>query len=230
MGVRRVQSLLSAFVIVGGLALIACDKTSESNSPNGSAVAGGPVAGGAAADGAVAGTGSDVAPPAGAATASPGEPAPPPCQPDLDIQPTSFFAHRFLITLPKGAELIEQNPFFARSATATQTDSCGVGIPLAAVGYVRSGASLADIREHIMLLRGFEDVNYSGESNQGGTTIATYDVLAGETPLRGLVFFKQDAGWYYWGLFEATPETFGSLERIYRASIASLLIRSVRGS
>lgn len=225
MGVRRIQSLLSALVIVGGLALTACDKTGKSSPPGGPTLAGDP-----AASGPSAGVESGVAPPAGdVTTASPGEPAPPPCHPDLDIQPTSFFAHRFLITLPKGIELVEQNPFFARSATATQTDSCGIGIPLAAVGYVRSSASLADIRQHVMLLRGFEDVKYSADSSQGGTTIATYDVLAGETPLRGLVFFKQDAGWYYWGLFEATPETFGSLERIYRASIASLLIRSVRG-
>ncbi len=225
MGVRSVQSLLSAFVIAGGLALAACDKPSESTPPTESAVAGGPAA---AEQGSVAPAGGQAAAPDAAAPGA-AEPAPPPCQPDLDIQPTSFFAHRILLTLPKGVEMVEQNPFFARSASATQTDSCGVAIPFAAVGYVRSSASLAEIRQHVMLLRGFENVNYSAESSQGGTTIATYDVSAKGVPLRGLVFFKKDAGWYYWGLFEASPEAFGSLERLYRASIASLLIRSVAG-
>lgn len=234
MGVRSVQSWRSAFsafvvsvvVSAAGLAQLACDKTSESASPNGPA-ASGAVAAEPAGGEAVAGAGGQA--PASDPAAAAAEPAAPPCQPDLDIQATSFFAHRILLTLPKGVELVEQNPFFARSASPTQTDSCGVAIPFAAVGYVRSSASLAEIRQHVMLLRGFDNVTYSAESSQGGTTIATYDVSAKGTSIRGLVFFKQDGGWYYWGLFEASPEAFGSLERLYRASIGSLLIRPVRG-
>ncbi|MCA9660206.1 MAG: hypothetical protein KC486_17810 [Myxococcales bacterium] len=133
------------------------------------------------------------------------------------------------MSLPKGVEMVEQNPFFARSATGTQVSSCGTTIPFAALGYVRSTASQAAIRKHIMMLRGFEpeELSFSNESTQGDTTIATYDV-SGNAGIRGLVFFKRDRGWYYWGLYEASTEDFSTLEGVFRSSFASLLIRPVR--
>jgi len=157
-----------------------------------------------------------------------GPAAAPPCDADLDIQPTSFFSNRMLLTLVKGTELTEQNPFFARSIDGNQKDTCGREVPFAAVGYVRSAASLAEIRDHVMLLRGFEDVRYSGESAQGDTTVATYEVDAEGTPVKGLVLFRRDRGWYYWALYETTPERFPQQEAIFRRSFGSLMIRPVR--
>ena len=92
-----------------------------------------------------------------------------------------------------------------------------------------STASQAAIRKHIMMLRGFEpeELSFSNESTQGDTTIATYDV-SGNAGIRGLVFFKRDRGWYYWGLYEASTEDFSTLEGVFRSSFASLLIRPVR--
>jgi len=229
MGMRSVRSLLSASLICGALGLFACDKSSPSTAPGSPASVGGEpaVAGEPGAPGApgVAGEGGG---PGGEGAAVAGPAAAPPCDPDLDIQPTSFFANRLLLTLVKGTELIEQNPFFARSTDGNQQDTCGRAVAFAAVGYVRSGASLAEIRDHVMLLRGFEDVRYSGESTQGDTTIATYDVDAGGTAVKGLALFRRDRGWYYWSLYETTPELFPLQEAIFRRSFGSLMIRPVR--
>ena len=222
MGMRSVRSSFSALFMVAAVALAGCDSKPTNPPGSGSAVAGSPAGAPGAAGAAGAGQGGGDAGEAGEA------PAAPACAPVLDIQPTSFFSARILLTLPKGVELIEQNPFFARSASADQVDSCGRPIPFAALGYVRSAASLTEIRRHVMGLHGFEDVAFSGESTQGDTTVATYDVDAGGTAIRGILLFKRDGGWYYWALYEAAPEDFPQVEPIYRQSFESLMIRPVR--
>ena len=229
MGMRSVRSLLSASLMCGALALLGCDKSSSSTAPGGSASAGGEpaVAGEPGAPG-VAGDGAGSAAVAGGAEAGPA--AAPPCDPELDVQATSYFGGRMLLTQVKGTVLVEQNPFFARSSDGNQQDTCGRTVPFAAVGYVRSGASLAEIRDHVMLLRGFEDVRYSGESAQGDTTVATYEVDAGGTAVKGLILFRRDRGWYYWSLYETTPELFPQQEAIFRRSFGTLMIRPVRES
>lgn len=226
MDVLRFRSGIPAFALVVALASLGCDKPAETNAPAGQ---GATTAGASAAGGGPAGAPAGEAGAGGPSGAEASAPAAPPCAPELDIQPTAFFGYRILMSLPKGVEMVEQNPFFARSTSGAQVSSCGSRIPFAAVGYVRSTASLAAIRKHIMMLRGFEpeELSYSNERSQGDTTVATYDV-ASDAPLRGLVFFKRDRGWYYWGLYEASPEDFPSLEGIFRQSFASLLIRPVR--
>ncbi len=230
MGMRSVRSLLSVSLIGGALALCGCEKSGGTTAPGGSP-------GGASGDPAVAGAPGEPGAPAvageGAAASGAegaGAPAAPACDPELDIQPTSFFGNRMLLTLAKGIELTEQNPFFARSTDGNQQDSCGRAVPLAAVGYVRSTASMAEIRMHVMALRGFEEVRYSGESTQGDTTVATYEVDAGGTAVKGLVLFRRDRGWYYWSIYETTPELFPQQEAIFRSSFGSLMIRPVRDS
>jgi hypothetical protein len=229
MDVLRCRSGIPAFALVLALGL-ACDKPAETSAPAGGgagAGAGGAAAGPNAADGGPAGAGGAGA--EGSQAGDAGAAAAPPCQAELDLQPTAFFGYRILMSLPKGVEMVEQNPFFARSATGTQVSSCGTTIPFGAIGYVRSTASLAAIRKHIMMLRGFEpeELSYSNETSQGDTTIATYDV-SGDAGIRGLVFFKRDRGWYYWALYEASSEDFPNLEGVFRSSFASLLIRPVR--
>jgi len=226
MGMRSVRSSISAFILGCGLSLTACDKPSGSTAPGGDPVAAAPA--GESGASTPSGGGDPAAVAAGEGGAEASAPAAPPCDSELDIQPTSFFGNRILMTLPKGVEMEEQNPFFARSTSAGQVDSCGRSVPFAAVGYVRSTASLADIRRRILALRGFETVTYSGEQSQGDTTVAIYDADPGGAAVRGLVLFKRDRGWYYWSVYEASPEDFPQVEQIYRQSFASLMIRPVR--
>ena len=55
-----------------------------------------------------------------------------PCTVELDADPTTFFRGRVILKLPKGVELVEQNPFFARVERNGIPSACGGSLNFAA--------------------------------------------------------------------------------------------------
>lgn len=232
MRVHQIHALFPALLLVVGLFIsagIACDRPAGANPPaSGGAASSGGGPGGVPAGGAASQAGGG-----GGEAAAPSEPAPPPCEPALDDQPTAFFGGRFLMRMPKGTELVEQNPFFARSSSGGQMSSCGVPVPFEAVGFLRSSSAVPLVRKHVLMLRGLDPdaLTMGPDQTQGETTITSYEAGAGsrgEPPLKGLVLIRRDRGWFYWALLEAAPDDFPKVEQLFRASFASLIVRPVR--
>lgn len=231
------RSLIPALALV----LCACDKPASASNPPvvGTADAGGATVhgGGTAASGApqggstASGGGSVAASPGGNPGGNPSA-APPHCQPALDEDPTGLFGFRLLLRLPVGVELMEQNPFYARSVGANQASSCGTPIYFTAIGYLRSAAPLTDVRKYVLQLRGLAQApSFSGESNQGSQLTAIYEVpqsSTGAPPLRGWMLLRRDGSWVYWVLLEAHPSNFAALEATFKAVTSSVMIRSVK--
>lgn len=231
-----IRSLIPALALV----LYGCDKPASGSSPPvvGTADAGGkPIAGGSSGGGASTGSSSGSSP--GSASGGPSSGtnagtsvAPAPCQPALDDEPTGLFGFRMLLRLPVGVELMEQNPFYARSVAANQASSCGTPVYFTAIGYLRSTAPLTDVRKYVLQLRGLAQApTFAGESNLGSQLQAIYEVpqsQSGAPPLRGWLVLKRDGGWVYWVLLEAHPSNFAALEGTFKAVTSSLMIRSVK--
>ncbi|MEZ4453562.1 MAG: hypothetical protein R3B09_29160 [Nannocystaceae bacterium] len=232
-----IRSLIPALALV----LCVCDKPASGSHPPiaGASDAGGkPIQGGGGVAPGDAGGGGTPGSAGGGSSASGTAAsntvaAPPPCQPALDAEPTGLFGMRLLIKLPAGVELIEENPFYARSVGGNQASSCGTQIHFSALGYLRSAAPLVDVRKYVLRLRGLsgESPSFSGETNLGSTLSSIYEVPQSESgapPLRGWMVLRRDGAWVYWTLFEAHPSNFAALEGVFKAATQSIMIRSVK--
>lgn len=194
------------------------------------------------------GTGSEGKPARQDGGAEPGEPgagpaaatgavaaaaAPPPCQPALADTSTALFGTRILVRLPKGVELVEQNPFFAQAAAPNQPSSCGQAVSYAAVGFFEyPNAATTTVRDQVLELRGIPAaaVTWEDEGTRGRTYTGAYsapaDEATGAPAVRGW-FVLRDAGdkYGYFALYETDPSTWDALKSVFVASGRSLVVK-----
>ena len=216
----RVREIVA--VAAGLLLSLACDKGQAETSTPGSSRGSSTVSSGG---GEAAGPGSSG--PGAAPTGA--EPAR--CEPTIEAEPTGFFGMRMIVRLPQDVELVEQNPFFARTPNGSQVARCGPPLTFAGIGFMRSSSALKDVRRTVLRLRGLppEAISgFEGEQDQGSTHSATYVAPTGpngEPAAKGFVFLRRDREWVYWIVFEGRAEDYASLDRVFRASALSLLVQ-----
>jgi hypothetical protein len=218
--------------------LFACSTSSSFSASTGSASPGGGAQGqGKPArmpDDAPAGA-SDPAGPAPAAGAGTVAAAPAACVPAVNDLSTSLFSGRVLIRLPKGVELVEQNPFYAQSSAPDQTTSCGGAVRYAAVGFFLwpENASLTQVRDQLLELRGIplDTVTWSDEGTRGrhysGAYAAAQDPKTGAPPVKGWLVLRDAPGdrYAYFALFESEPSAFDGQRAAFEEAGRRLLVK-----
>jgi hypothetical protein len=186
---------------------------------------GGDAAGGGAGE---AGTGGPSAGAPGAVAAAP------PCQPALADTPTSLFGTRILVRLPKGLELVEQNPFYAQAASPRGTTTCGQPITYAAIGFFEYPANSAvqEVRNTLIEMRGLAaaNVTWDDEGSRGRTYTAGYsapaDAATGAPAVRGWFVLRESNEKYaYFALYETDPAQWDAVKPVFVASGRSLLVK-----
>jgi hypothetical protein len=172
---------------------------------------------------------------AGGGTASSGPAAgPAACQPALADSPTALFGTRILIRLPKGLELVEQNPFYAQAASPKGATNCGQPISYAALGFFEYPANSAvqDVRNTLIEMRGLTaaNVTWDDEGSRGRTYTAGYsapaDAATGAPAIRGWFVLRESNEKYaYFALYETDPAQWDAVKPVFVASGRSLLIK-----
>lgn len=193
---------------------------------------------------AVNGAGSQTGDPGGEASpgaSSPAASAPKACEAALADASTSLFGGRVMIQLPKGVELVEQNPFYAHAAAPQQATSCGAQVRFASVGYFAwpAGANLNQVRDQLLELRGIslDSVTWSEEGSRGrhftGAYSAAQDPKTQAPPLRGWLVLRDAPGdkFAYYAMFETDEAAWDGLRAVFQAAGRQLLVkpRAVQG-
>lgn len=163
------------------------------------------------------------------------------CTPSLADLATSLFGGRVLITLPKGVELVEQNPFYAQSAAPQQATSCGAQVRYAAVGFFEwpAGASLTQVRDQLLELRGIPQatLTWSEEGTRGRHYTAAYsaaqDPNTQAPPARGWVVLRDAPNdkFAYFAVFESDEAAWNELRPVFQEAGRHLLVkpRAIQG-
>jgi hypothetical protein len=182
--------------------------------------------------------------PAGAAapsgSAPGGAPAgPAPCVPELASTSTSLFGGRVLIRLPKGVELVQQNPFYAQASAAQQATSCGAPVRFSSVGYFEwpAGANLMQVRDQLLELRGIalETATWAEEGSRGRHFTGAYTVAASAaTPAtRGWLVLRDAPNdkFAYFAMFETDEASWDGLRAVFQDAGRNLLVkpRAIQG-
>jgi hypothetical protein len=226
----------SAIVLVAGLLAVApgCAVSASSSSQTGSSSASG-APGGAGSTGKPALQSGDPSQ-AGGGSGGAGTPNPAaPCVAAASDLPTSLFNGRVLIRLPKGLELVEQNPFFANLAAAPQSTSCGTPVRYGAVGFFQqpAGASITQVRDTLLELRGIppDTVTWAEEGTRGrnytGAYTATADAKTGAPPVRGWMVLREAPGdkHAYFALFETDEASWEAVRPAFQEAGKTLLVK-----
>lgn len=173
----------------------------------------------------------------GAGGAGGGAPATPagPCVAAVNDLATSLFTGRVLIRLPKGLELVEQNPFFANLAGSPQSTSCGNAVRYGAVGFFQqpANATVNQVRDTLLELRGIpaDTVTWSEEGTRGrnytGAYAATADAKTGAPPVRGWMVLREAPGdkHAYFALFETDEASWAPLRAVFQEAGKTLLVK-----
>lgn len=184
-------------------------------------------------DGSPAGVAGDAG--AGATAGAPGAVAgPPPCQPALADTPTALFGTRVVIRLPKGLEMVEQNPFYAQAASPKTTTTCGQPISYAAIGFFEypGNSALQEVRNTLIEMRGLAaaNVTWDDEGSRGRNYTAGYsapaDPATGAPAIRGWFVLRESTEKYaYFALFEGDPSQWEAVKPVFVASGRSMLVK-----
>jgi hypothetical protein len=151
---------------------------------------------------------------------------------ELDDAPTGFFKGRLILTLPKGVELVEQNPFLARVERNDLSSACGSTLHFAALGYVQPAGTPRESREQVLRFRGIATEQITGweqESDDGATYMGVYNAGAAENgapPVKGLMWMRRVGSYSFYVLYEAAPTSWPALEASLRASLADVKTRA----
>jgi hypothetical protein len=230
----------SAILVVVGLLAVApgcavsASSSSHTGSSSGSSNSG--VPGGAGSTGKPALQTGD---PAGAGSGGASTPTPAaPCVAAVNDAATSLFTGRVLIRLPKGLELVEQNPFFANltnSAAAPPSTSCGTPVRYGAVGFFQqpAGASITQVRDTLLELRGIppDTVTWAEEGTRGrnytGAYTATADAKTGAPPVRGWLVLREAPGdkHAYFAMFETDEASWDAVRPVFQEAGKTLLVK-----
>ncbi|MBL9100287.1 MAG: hypothetical protein JNL82_04970 [Myxococcales bacterium] len=232
---------LAVPLLVIGLAVSCGKKTPDGTTPPGEtggagASDGGGGGGGDAGGGDAGGGGGD----AGAAEggAEGGEKPPEGPDPskvcDAEVQdPKSLFADNVLIRLPKGVDLVEQTPFFARITSSNTMSTCDAIVSYAAVGYFDSKDPKKDLKsirdETISNARQVSpgEVTWGDETTKNRDYAASYQIPEGpkgEPPIKGWLVLKERAGIMFWAAFETHPNAWNAVKKSFEESGKRLLI------
>ena len=227
--VARASSSLLVVSLIGliasGCAVSASATSGSSGSGSGAPAGAGSTGRPAQSDGSgAAGSGS------GGASATPA-----PCVAAVNELATSLFAGRVLIRLPKGLELVEQNPFFANLGASPQSTSCGNSVRYGAVGFFQqpANATINQVRDTLLGLRGIpaDTVTWSDEGTRGrnytGAYTATADAKTGAPPVRGWMVLREAPGdkHAYFALFETDEASWEPLRAVFQQAGTTLLVK-----
>jgi hypothetical protein len=156
-------------------------------------------------------------------------------QPALADTATSLFSGRIVIKLPKGVELVEQNPFLAVAAAPQSTTSCGGIVKYAAAGFFEfpAGADVTGVRNHLMQLRGIPEdaLTWAEEGTRGRHYTAAYtaaaDAKTGAPETRGWLVLRDAPNdkYAYFAMFEADPAAFDGLRPVFQESGKNLFVK-----
>ncbi len=168
-----------------------------------------------------------------AAGAQAGVPVAAPCQNALADTPTSLFGTRMLLRLPKGVALVEQNPFLAQAASASQKTNCGQAVTYAASGFFQypTNSTATQVRDQLMELRGIPAaaLTWDDEGTRGRTYTGAYsapaDDAAGRPAVRGWFVLRDGDLYAYFTMFEADPAAWAEVKPVLVASGKSLVIK-----
>lgn len=162
-------------------------------------------------------------------------PAPVACVPALGDQATSLFAGRVVVKLPKGVEMVEQNPFVAVAASPQSTTSCGAVVSYVSVGFFQypGSTSITAVRDHLLELRGIppETIVWADEGTRGRNYTAEYtapaDEKTGAPETRGWLVLRDAPNdkYLYYAMYEADPAAFVGLRPLFQDSGRRLLVK-----
>jgi len=236
--VKLLRSLAVPFLVLG-LAAGCGKKTPEGTTPPGET--GATDAGGGGSDAGTGAGGGDAGggeAGGGDAKAPDGEPpaeGPDPkkvCDAEVSDTPKALFGDNVLIRLPKGVELVEQTPFFARITSSNTMSTCDAIVSFAAVGYFQADPSkspTATRDETLKSARGVDasDVTWSEETTKGRDYSAAYNIPEGpkgEPAIAGWISFKEKAGNTFWVAYETHPNAWNAVKKSFQESTKRLLI------
>ena len=233
------RSLVPLVIALVSLApAVACAVSASTQS--GSTAPGGANDGGGAGKPAQAGPGA----PGGDPSANPGGVAagngglsagPPACAAALAESSTSLFGGRVLIRLPKGVELVQQNPFYAQASGSPQATNCGAPVRYSAVGFFEwpAGPSLMQVRDQLLELRGIalEGVTWSEEGTRGRHYTGAYTVAQDPgtqaPPVRGWLVLRDAPNdkFGYFAMFETDEASWDGLRAVFQDAGRHLLVK-----
>lgn len=229
---------LAVPILVLGLAAGCGKKTPEGTTPPGETGSSDATPGGSDGGGSDGG-GTDAATPPGDGAKPGGEdPAaggPDPskvCDAEVSDTPKALFGDNVLIRLPKGVELVEQTPFFARITSSNTMSTCDAIVSFAAVGYFQTdpSKSVINVRDETMkAARGFEsgDITWEEEATKNRSYSAAYAVPEGpkgEPPIKGWIAFKESGGNTFWVAYETHPNAWNAVKKSFQESAKRLII------
>ena len=234
---KLLRTLAVPFLVLG-LAVSCGKKTPEGTTPpgetgsGGDASAGGGDAGGGDAgggagggDATAGGAGGDA--PAGDTPADAGKV----CDAEVSDTPRALFGDNVLIRLPKGVDLVEQTPFFARITSSNTQSTCEVIVSFAAVGYFQTDTTktVIQIRDETIKARNIDPstVTWGEETTKNRDYSASYEVgegSKGEPPLKGWISFKDKGGSTFWVAFETHPNAWNSIKKSFQESAKRMII------
>lgn len=218
---------LAVPVLVLGLAVAGCGKkTPDGTTPPGETGAGGASAGSGDSGGGEAG-GESAGEAGGDTGAAADEPdASKVCDAEVGDTPKAVFADNVILRLPKGMDLVEENPFFARIGTKDTVSTCGGVISFGALGYFQADAAkpVKQVRdETIQAARGVppSEVTWADETEKGRDYSGSYSIpedSKGNPPIKGWFVIKEKAGFTFWYALETHPNAWNALAKTFQES------------
>ena len=154
------------------------------------------------------------------------------CDAEVSDTPAAIFANNVVLRLPKGMELVEENPFFARIATKETVSTCDAIISFGAIGYFQADPKKdpkVTRDETIKAARGVEasEVTWADETLKGRDYSASYSIPAdakGNPPIKGWFVIKEKGGNTFWYALETHPNAWNALAKTFQESGKRLLI------
>jgi hypothetical protein len=239
--VKLLRTLAVPFLALGLTAAGCGKKTPEGTNPPGETGGGGDTAGGGGGDagggggdtagGGDAAGGGDTAGGGGDAGGEPQQDPTKVCDAEVGGTPTALFANNVVVRLPKGMELVEENPFFARISTKDTVSTCDAIINFSAVGYFQADPARdpKKTRDETLAARGLPagDATWSEETVKGRDYTGAYELPAddkGNPPIKGWMVLKEKNGFTFWYLLETHPNAWNALKKTFQESGKKLLI------
>ena len=235
---KLLRTLAVPFLVLG-LAVSCGKKTPEGTTPpgetgnGGDASAGGGDAGGGDAGGGDAGGGDATA--GGAGGDAPAGDAPADsskvCDAEVSDTPRALFADNVLIRLPKGVDVVEQTPFFARITSSNTQSTCDAIVSFAAIGYFQTDATktVTQVRDETIKARGIDPsgITWGDETTKNRDYSGSYEVgegPKGEPPIKGWISLKDKGGSTFWVAFETHPNAWNAVKKSFQESAKRLII------
>lgn len=192
---------------------------------------GGSAEGGSAAEGGGDDAGATPTGDTGGATAPDGPDPSKVCDAEV-TDPKSLFADNVLIRLPKGVEVVEETPAFARITSKSTVSTCDAIVSWTAIGYFQSDGKKAlnlTRDETIATARGVQasEVTWADETTKNRDYAASYQIgegPKGEPPIKGWFVLKERNGLMFWALFETHPNAWNAVKKSFEESGKKLLI------